>query len=128
VVHIQYRVYLLGELGKLRNRGDADRFVASAGTWALSGVNLPPDGEELSAILQDDVAVDRLVAELSDARAIRLTELLSRWRRNSAYRKLANQSLWRIGRLPAAELDVYPAEPGLASFFADHEWSLVAIS
>ncbi len=71
---LPYRVYLRGELGKLRGTGDATDFLAAVDESLLDRCELPKDVTGLSSRFHDQSLVDAFVAELTPDLAAELAD------------------------------------------------------
>jgi len=123
-----YRTYLGGELGKLRNLGDARRFLTRAGGTSLAGLNLRDDPDWLTHAFSSQERTDTYVDGLDDAALIELTECCELRRHNGVAQKLRN---WRgVESLdaPVEAIRRRPAESELRSRFARLRFELVAIA
>jgi hypothetical protein len=122
---LPYRVYLRGELGKLRHTGDATDFLAAVDDGLLDRCELPKDVAGLTSRFQDQSLVDAFVAELVPHLAAELADHCSRdWRRNSVADKLARGRAWRFESVPVREVLVVRAERALYGLFARHGYRL----
>ena len=122
---LPYRVYLRGELGKLRHTGDATDFLAAVDDGLLDRCELPKDVAGLTSRFQDQSLVDAFVAELVPHLAAELADHCSRdWRRNSVADKLARGRAWRFESVPVREVLVVQAERALYGLFARHGYRL----
>jgi hypothetical protein len=92
---IQYRVYLLGELGKLRHVDASTSFIGAVGSSTLARLGLPDGPEDLAARFPDHGSVSAFVASLSDQSAVGIAESCDTgWRRNGVSAKLRLGSSW----------------------------------
>lgn len=122
---LPYRVYLRGELGKLRGTGDATDFLAAVDESLLDRCELPKDVTGLSSRFHDQSLVDAFVAELTPDLAAELADRCSRdWRRNPVADKLARGRGWRFESVPVREVFVVRAERALYGLFARHGYRL----
>jgi hypothetical protein len=127
-----YRIYLRGELARLRDPDSATDFLNKARSSLSPGWTLGASGREISGLLPTQGHVDGFVARLSRKDARQLTEVCSRWRNNSVAGKIAaaGEVPWSIRAVPAVELEVDQAEPTaeLARAFALHQYLLAEIA
>lgn len=126
---LPYRVYLRGELGKLRDTGDAAHFLAAIDAGLLDRCGLPKDVAGLTSRFQDQSFVDACVAELAPHLAAELADHCSRdWRWNSVADKLARGRGWRVESVPIREVLVVRVERALYGLFARHGHRLWGIA
>jgi hypothetical protein len=126
---IQFRIYLRAELGKLRRRGDAERFVEKVPQDVLQDCGLPMNAHEISDSMTSQEQVDAFVAVLQDKTAWRLAEACSkRWRKNDAFDKLESSDIWREADVPIGQIELQQAEPKLGDLFQDNGFSLSRIA
>jgi len=108
---IQFRVYLRAELGKLRNRGDAEDCVQKIGR-SLIKFGLRDNAPDLAELLHSQEAVDSFVAELTDEHAQHLTEVCSKcWRNNDVFDKLQLSTSWQEDDIPVERIKLQQSEP-----------------
>lgn len=125
---LQYRVYLLAELGKLRARGDAEFLLERINDADLAALGLEQGPVALTAQFRDQVDVAAYVDGLDATQAVALTGLCSRARRNDVAVRLAEPGRWEIIRAPAADVEIAQAEPALADIWRRHGYRLSAIA
>jgi len=122
---LPYRVYLRGELGKLRYTGDATDFLAAVDDGLLDRCELPKDVAGITSRFQRQSLVDGYVAELAPHLAAELADRCSRdWRRNSVADKLARGRAWRFESVPDRQVLVVQAERALYGLFTRHGYRL----
>jgi hypothetical protein len=123
----QYRVYLKGELGKLKNRGDAEDFIAKS-SWHPGDFGLQRDAGQLMVCFPDQRAVNDYVESLDDAALIGLTWQCCEWRRNppGSIMRPGQRLEWR--RIPVEEITLTDAERDLIPRFHALGRRLVAIA
>jgi hypothetical protein len=126
---LPYRVYLRGELGKLRNSGDAADFLAAVDDGLLDRCGLPTDVAGVTSHFADQSLVDAHVEQLAPHLAAELADRCSRdWRRNSVADRLARGRAWRLESVPVREVLVVQAERALYELFTRHGhrlWEIV---
>lgn len=123
-----YRTYLRGELGKLRNLGDARCFLARAGVTSLSAFKLRADPHWLTRGFSTQERTDSYVEGLDDAALIGLTDRCELWRHNGVAQKLRTWRMVEILDAPVAAIRLREAESELRPRFAQLEFELVAIA
>jgi hypothetical protein len=127
----QFRVYLRGELGKLRNRRDAAAFIVAVESSELLGdIGLAADPESLSRQLDSQAAVDELVARLQPETLDALSKCCSNeWRANpDLYEQLTSSDTWTEKNVDVESILLKQAEPRLGQLFAELGYRLTAIA
>ncbi len=126
---MQFRVYLRAEIGKLRHRGDAESFIATAPSDLLAQCGLATDPDMLTGQLSTQEAVDAVVAGLTEDVLRRLAQHCSeKWRRNDVYRKLSGTESWIEAEVDVAMIRLQQAEPRLGDLFRKHDYRLPDIA
>lgn len=128
VSDLQYHVYLRGELGKMRNRGDALSLLSVANHATLNRCGLPRDADGLSLLLPDQRSVRRFVRSIDSTDACILTRVLSEWRGNGVADAFVQAVRWCVTTVPIASVDVNGTEAGLRAIFEAHEGNLLALA
>jgi hypothetical protein len=123
-----YRTYLRGELGKLRNLGDARCFLARAGETSVASFNLRADPDWLTHWFSSQERTDAYVDELDDAALIGLTERCEIWRHNGVAQKLRTWRRVESLDAPVEAIRLRDAESALRPRFAQLRFDLVAIA
>jgi hypothetical protein len=123
----RYRIYLRGELAKLRHSGDAREFL-DRGHCELAEVGLPTTVAGLAGSFATQRMVDEFVEGLADHATIDLTKCCDRWRDNGISAKLAALAQTRFMRFPVRGILLRDAEPCLIPLFAKHEYRLADIA
>lgn len=125
---LQYRVYLLAELGKLRELGDAEVLLGRIDGADLAALGLAINPDALAAQFRDQAMVAAYVDGLGGDDAVTLTGLCSRARRNDVAARLAEAERWEMVRTPADDVEIAQAEPSLADLWRLHGYRLSAIA
>jgi hypothetical protein len=123
----RYRIYLRGELAKLRHGGDAEAFL-DRGRCDLDRLRLPDRSAAVTAAFGDQAQVNRYVETLTHEEAVELTECCGRWRRNGIAERLATLQETQYVSVPVASILLRPAERDLAHIFERNRWRLPAIA
>lgn len=127
-----YRIYLQGELARLRAPEVAREFYEAAGAMFRPRWRLGNSGRKIRRRLPDQAAVDAFVENVSPADARELGEICSRWRDNSVADKIerAGRAHWTIRTVPTDDVEVDQAESTavLSAAFALHDYRLVPIA
>jgi hypothetical protein len=123
-----YRTYLRGELGKLRNLGDARCFLARDGRTSLAAFNLRADPDWLTVAFSSQERTDTFVDGLNDPSLIGLTERCELWRRNGVAQKLRTWRMVESLDAPVEAIQLREAESDLRQRFAQLGFELVAIA
>ena len=125
---VHFRVYLRAELGKLRNQGAAQDFLASNPVADIGPIGIARSVQELTTQFADQACVDAFVGGLSDAALVELTSLCDTWRNNGVSKHLAPDQHTELINVPGENVLLRPAESGLRSRFAKLDWRLLAIA
>lgn len=121
-----YRVYLKGELGKLKNPDDAGEFIDRSGC-RLSSLRLPEVPEELAAAFHDQAAVDAFVDGLGAHALVALTDCFE-WRNNGIPRKLRRANRAEYKSVLVGQVTLTDAEDELKPVFRALSRRLPAIA
>ena len=125
----QFRVYLRGELGKLKNACDAGEFLCGIGTEMVVRLQLPTTVEELQRLFSTQEDVNQFVASLPD---IELQDLVrdcdEKWRTNGTFRALNKYEHWEVQVVSITDVDVQEAEQCFKYIFERHGYRLVDIA
>jgi hypothetical protein len=121
------RIYLRGELAKLRNEGDAADFIAS-GPCVLAPLRVASTVRALTALFARQDAVDTFVAGLTPDDVSKLTDCCERWRRNGVAGHLARARTAERVSAPVEKVLLRDAEPGLVPIFSRHGYWLPAVA
>jgi hypothetical protein len=126
-IDIAYRTYLRAELAKLRNRGDAEDFIAKA-RCGCESLGLPRSVAELTAELGDQARVDAFVDGLDLAGKRTMAECCEDWRGNSLAWKLAAARSAAVLSAPIDRLQIARAEQEYEYLFERNGWRLLEIA
>lgn len=123
-----YRVYLRAELGKLRNLGDAQSFLAHMPEALLDDIGLADTPGALTTQFADQECVDAFVLGLSDPKLVELTRHCDTWRNNGVSKYLSPHQHTEFVNAPIENVLLRPAEGFLRGPFEQLGWSLSAIA
>lgn len=126
----RFHVYLLPELSKLGNKGDAGYFLSKVNEGNLRRFKISTLIDELIKQFNSKSAIKEYLNKLSKDELISLTELLSKYRENAVYDILTRYSIWEEGEIPISYIYVTQAEskpPNLVNIFKKHNFNLLDI-
>jgi hypothetical protein len=123
------RVYLRGELGKLKNRGDARNFTKAIDEQLLIDLNLGNKVKELQIRFSTQKKVNEFVDGLEEDDLVRLVRQCDKeWRKNEVFKKLTECNRWRRIEINVRDVYVQQAEPHLAEYFEQNDCKLSEIA
>ncbi len=128
----RFHVYLLPELSKLRNKGDAENFLSKVKEDDLRRFKISTSVDELIKQFNSQDAIIEYINKLSNDELKLLSKLLSKeWRRNPIYDKLTRYFIWEEKEIPIDIIYVQQAEPippSLVNIFKKHNFKLLGIT
>ncbi len=125
----QFCTYLRSELGKLKNHGDAARFLSCIEPQVLETCQLQTDPAQLVIAFSTQEKVDAFVHVLSPDQLQALTRSCDLdWRKNGVFDKLSRHSTWTDESVSVDLVDVQQGEPQLGYIFQRHGFRLTSIA
>jgi len=124
---IQYRIYLLAELGKFTNRGDVDNFFDYFGkeNVNLKDFFLDSSFPELQKVFSSLSSINEYLSRLSNEQIKELARLCSECRENGVYRKFEKYEKWIQKDIDIEMVDLSDAESELKDIFRKFDYKLV---
>ena len=125
----QHEVYLKAELGKLKNKGDAESLLSQVSHNELGQLGLALSPEELVAQFLTQGMVDGFIDNMNEEQQVTLAALLSeKWRCNDVYQKLCSHNEWAEIEAGTADINISYAEKELHELWRQHDFNLVKIA
>lgn len=122
-----YKIYLRGELAKLRIDGDVADLLAK-GSCDLARFGIPSLPQDIQNFFATQDRVDRFVESLTDAQAIELTACCERWRRNGIAATLASLRRAEMVSAPVDRVLLREAESWILPILHRHGYWLPAVA
>lgn len=121
----KFYLYLLPELSKLKNEGDAKNFLSKAKARDLKRLNISITPDKLTEQFNTSNKITEYLYSLSYYQIVPLTKLLSKiWRKNKVYDNLINTHKWEEKDIPINNIYVSFTERSVEHIFKKNKFKL----